>query len=294
MCDRVEAFCSCFDSLGFGEADFNNQTPKVQLFTAFITNSPFIFIPCWLHWFLPVHWDQTMIIVCQSLGSRPILVLELFILVSRPFGQPPAVCPFSQFSWYLQEIFEDISLWFGLSPIDTVTPHGLLMLRNCFVDFAVEHGFGCRATEPGFAGDIDAIEVWLIDWSTQCTRVKPLKTQSRHQIVDWQKYGPISKTIKTFVDMFLSQTKTDKSNELFRPEPLLDRLQNDAGSLVCRILRHTYSTPDKLAAGETAACSALWDHPIYNTILSLSTIESTSTAALNFILHTAQGSYQDL
>ena len=28
---------------------------------------------------------------------------------------------------------------FGLSPIDTVTPHGLLMLRNCFLDLAVEH-----------------------------------------------------------------------------------------------------------------------------------------------------------
>ena len=35
----------------------------------------------------------------------------------------------------------------------------LLMLRNCFLDFAVEHWFGCRAIEPGFA-----IEIWLIDW----------------------------------------------------------------------------------------------------------------------------------
>ena len=38
------------------------------------------------------------------------------------------------------------------------------MSRNCFLDFAVEHWFGCRATGPGFAGDIGAIEVWLIDW----------------------------------------------------------------------------------------------------------------------------------
>ena len=52
----------------------------------------------------------------------------------------------------------------GLSRIVTVTPHGLLMLRNCLIDFAVVHWFGCRATEPGFAGDIGAIEVWLIDW----------------------------------------------------------------------------------------------------------------------------------
>ena len=27
-----------------------------------------------------------------------------------------------------------------------------------------EHWFGCRAAEPGFAGDIGAIEIWLIDW----------------------------------------------------------------------------------------------------------------------------------
>ena len=78
--------------------------------------------------------------------------------------QPPAVCPFSQFSCYLQEISEDRSLWFGLSPIDTITLHGLLMLRNCFPDFAVKHWFGCRTTESGFAGDIGAIEVWLVDW----------------------------------------------------------------------------------------------------------------------------------
>ena len=51
-----------------------------------VKNSLFIFIACWLHWFLPVHWDQTMIIVCQSLGGRPILVLELFTLVLCPFG----------------------------------------------------------------------------------------------------------------------------------------------------------------------------------------------------------------
>ena len=38
-----------------------------------------------------------------------------------------------------------------------------LMLRNCFVDFAVEHWFGCRATECGFAGDLGISEIWLID-----------------------------------------------------------------------------------------------------------------------------------
>ena len=38
------------------------------------------------------------------------------------------------------------------------------MLRNGFLDFVVEHWFGCRTTEPGFAGDIGAKEVLLIDW----------------------------------------------------------------------------------------------------------------------------------
>ena len=33
-----------------------------------------------------------------------------------------------------------------------------------YLDFAVEHWFDCRASEPGFAADIGAIEVWLIDW----------------------------------------------------------------------------------------------------------------------------------
>ena len=38
------------------------------------------------------------------------------------------------------------------------------MLRNGFNDFAFEHRSGCCATEPGYAGDIGAIEIWLIDW----------------------------------------------------------------------------------------------------------------------------------
>ena len=69
---------------------FTHSIPlfKINMLTykTLCENSLFIFIPCWLHRFLPVHWDQTMIIVCQSLGSRPILVLELFILVPCLFG----------------------------------------------------------------------------------------------------------------------------------------------------------------------------------------------------------------
>ena len=43
-------------------------------------NSLFTFTTCLPHLFLPVHWDQTMVIVCQSLGSRPTQVQELFTL----------------------------------------------------------------------------------------------------------------------------------------------------------------------------------------------------------------------
>ena len=41
--------------------------------------------------------------------------------------------------------------------------YDLLMLRQCFINFAVEHRFGCHAIEPGFARDIGNIEVCFID-----------------------------------------------------------------------------------------------------------------------------------
>ena len=55
--------------------------------------------------------------------------------------------------------------------LSSATPHGLLMLRNCLIDFAVEHWFGCRATEPGFTRNIGDIEVWLIDWLIEMKQV---------------------------------------------------------------------------------------------------------------------------
>ena len=53
--------------------------------------------------------------------------------------------------------------WLALSHIDSSTPDDPLMLSNCFIDFAIEHQFGCRATEPGFAGDTGAVEICLIN-----------------------------------------------------------------------------------------------------------------------------------
>ena len=51
------------------------------------------------------------------------------------------------------------SIGLGLSPIDTSMPGGPLMLWNCFIDFVVEHRFGCCAIESGFMRDIGAIEI---------------------------------------------------------------------------------------------------------------------------------------
>ena len=61
--------------------------------------------------FVPVHWDQTTIIVCQSLGSRPILVQELFTLVPGLFGTTCrclSVQPFQLLT--LRNIWRHISL----------------------------------------------------------------------------------------------------------------------------------------------------------------------------------------
>ena len=105
-----------------------------------------------------------MIMVCQSLGSRPILVQELFTVVPRLFGTTSRCLSIQPFQLIpSRNIWRHISLIWPF-PHRYRHSHGLLMLRNCFLDFAVEHWFGCRAIEPGFAGYIGAIEVWLIDY----------------------------------------------------------------------------------------------------------------------------------
>ena len=38
----------------------------------------------------------------------------------------------------------------------------ILSCWNCLVAFAVKHCFRCRTTEPAYAGDIGAIDIWLI------------------------------------------------------------------------------------------------------------------------------------
>ena len=52
----------------------------------------------------------------------------------------------------------------ALPPVDTGVPNRVLMLRNSLNEFVFEYRSGCCATEPGYAGDIGDIEIWLIDW----------------------------------------------------------------------------------------------------------------------------------
>ena len=62
--------------------------------------------------------------------------------------------------------------------------------RTWFLIFAVEHWFGCRATEPGITGDIGAIEVWLIDWLNMvCTYVTTLSDWSTRFLYGSQPSG---------------------------------------------------------------------------------------------------------
>ena len=46
----------------------------------------FIFTPCLLHHSHPIHWDQTKVLVCQSIEERPTQAQEVFTLVPHLFG----------------------------------------------------------------------------------------------------------------------------------------------------------------------------------------------------------------
>ena len=82
-----------------------------------------------------------------------------FTLVPCLFETTSLCLSFQPFQLQRSGNISDTSLWLGLSPIDTSLPDGPLMLRNSFIDFAVEYWFGCHATEPGFTEDIGAIEI---------------------------------------------------------------------------------------------------------------------------------------
>ena len=97
---------------------------------------------------------------------------SISLLCSVFLEQPSAVGPFSHVSCYIQETSEDTYLWLGLSPIDTGMPDGPLMLRNCFSILGVEHRCSRCTTGPGYAEDIDTIEMWLFDWLIESVCLK--------------------------------------------------------------------------------------------------------------------------
>ena len=74
------------------------------------------------------------------------------------------------------------------------------MLRNCFLDFAVEYWFGCRTTEPDFAGDIGVTEIWFIDITTgmmaSLMEKSPHSSDSICQGSIWASRGGIQGTAK--------------------------------------------------------------------------------------------------
>ena len=130
-------------------------------------NSLLIFTPWLLRHFHPVHWDQTKELACRSLESRPSQVQELFTLVAWLFGticrclsvQPFQLLPSRNTSRHISLTWPFLhkhhhDRW----PVDVI------WWRKCFINFAVEHWLVCRSTEPGFTGEIGAVEIWLIDY----------------------------------------------------------------------------------------------------------------------------------
>ena len=121
----------------------------------FLKNDLFIFTPYLPHHSHPVHWDQTRESLCRSLGSRPTPVQGHFTFAPLLFGttshclsvQVPQLPPSGNVSVTLPSPHRH----------QHVQSH-LLMLWSRFINFAVEHWFVCRATEPGYARDIGAIE----------------------------------------------------------------------------------------------------------------------------------------
>ena len=106
----------------------------------------------------PIHWDQTKEALRWSLGSRPMQVQEHFTLVALLFGTTSDHLSAQPFYLLLsRNISRHIPLT-GPFPIDHGTPDGPL-IRNCIIDFAVEHQIGCYTMEPGVAGDIGPIEM---------------------------------------------------------------------------------------------------------------------------------------
>ena len=100
----------------------------------------------------------------------------------------------NQLTSHLSRIFKSQFYWeqniFSLPKIEVLSwsnslKHAWwpLMLGNCFIHFTVEHRFGCRTAEPGYAGDTGAIEIWLIDFE-QTTQISLDNSSSSSKSID--------------------------------------------------------------------------------------------------------------
>ena len=104
--------------------------------------------------------------------ARPTQTQELFTLVSHLSGTTCHCLSIQPF-----QLLPSRNIWRHISdlafpPLYTGTPYNLLIPRNCFINFAVEHWFGCCTTESGFAGDINVMKIWLIDWQFHNSSIK--------------------------------------------------------------------------------------------------------------------------
>ena len=71
---------------------------------------------------------------------------------------PLSVCSATSVATF-EKTSQNIPFRLGVPHVDTGVPNGLLMLQNSLNDFVFEHRFGCCTTEPGYAGDIGALEI---------------------------------------------------------------------------------------------------------------------------------------
>ena len=115
------------------------------------------------HRFLPVQWDQTMIKVFQSLGSRPILVQELFTPVPLLFGTT---------SWCL-----------------SVQPFQLLPLRIIWRHISLTWPFPHRYRHAPWPVDVTELFPWFCCWTLIRLSRHPasLRRGSWHyrSLIDW-------------------------------------------------------------------------------------------------------------
>ena len=133
---------------------------------------PAIFTPCLPHPFHPVHWDQTMIVVCQSLGSRPTQVQDLFTLVPHLFGttfhclsfQPVQLLPSGNFWRHVSLTWSFLHRhWHVQWPVDVTE---MFLQICCWTLIRLSHHWAwlrrgywrCRPL-------IDWLIDWLIEWS---------------------------------------------------------------------------------------------------------------------------------